>query len=279
MDGAAARLHRRRHRHRHHQSGAGLGHRLGGAARAQRHGHRVLQHLPPGGHRHRHRRPGGGLPEPDPAGHRQRPGRHRRPAGRSWPTAASAARRITGAAIREAAASIPERGGPPALIDAYRVGFTTTFNHLMAIATVVALIGAVGSLVLVRQRDFVPSYRPTDAEPGRVASTPGAAGRGTRTPSAGGGTVTPTVPSPSAPSSTPRRGPHRLGLRVRPWLRRRRARPPDAPDQPGRPLDRAPPFAAAPRPPRAGPRSWPPTPRPWPEASPATSIPPPASSS
>jgi hypothetical protein len=44
-----------------------------------------------------------------------------------------------------------------ALLDAYRVGFSATFNELMVIGGVVALVGAVLSYGLVRQRDFVAS--------------------------------------------------------------------------------------------------------------------------
>jgi EmrB/QacA subfamily drug resistance transporter len=62
--------------------------------------------------------------------------------------------------VRSAAASIPGAGAREALISAYKVGFTSTFNHLTAIATAIAFIGAVGSLLLVRQRDFVPSLPP-----------------------------------------------------------------------------------------------------------------------
>ena len=67
---------------------------------------------------------------------------------------------ISGSGIREAAASLRNVGARDALIGAYKVGFSSTFDHLMAIASVIALVGAVGSLVLVRQRDFVPSHSP-----------------------------------------------------------------------------------------------------------------------
>jgi EmrB/QacA subfamily drug resistance transporter len=70
---------------------------------------------------------------------------------------------ISGSGIREAAASLRNVGARDALIGAYKVGFSSTFDHLMAIASVIALVGAVGSLVLVRQRDFVPSYSPGEA--------------------------------------------------------------------------------------------------------------------
>jgi hypothetical protein len=41
------------------------------------------------------------------------------------------------------------------LLGAYKVGFSTTLNHLMFIGAVVALVGAVCGFALVRQRDFV----------------------------------------------------------------------------------------------------------------------------
>jgi len=78
---------------------------------------------------------------------------------------------ISGGNIREVATTMPA-GARHTLVSAYQVGFTTTLNHLMAIATVVALVGAVGSFALVRQRDFVPSYSPA---PG---GTPGGAPQG-----------------------------------------------------------------------------------------------------
>jgi hypothetical protein len=69
---------------------------------------------------------------------------------------------ISGGGIRPAAAAIRDARARDALLNAYRIGFTSTFDHLMAIATVVALVGAVGSLLLVRQRDFVPSISTDD---------------------------------------------------------------------------------------------------------------------
>jgi EmrB/QacA subfamily drug resistance transporter len=73
---------------------------------------------------------------------------------------------VAGGGVREVAASIPVAAARHALISAYQVGFTTTFNHLMSIAMWTALIGAVAALALVRQRDFVPSYSTvTDTPP------------------------------------------------------------------------------------------------------------------
>jgi EmrB/QacA subfamily drug resistance transporter len=59
--------------------------------------------------------------------------------------------------VRQAAAAIPTQAARRTLLTSYQVGFTSTFDHLMGIASVVALVGAVGCLFLVRQRDFVPS--------------------------------------------------------------------------------------------------------------------------
>jgi EmrB/QacA subfamily drug resistance transporter len=78
---------------------------------------------------------------------------------------------IAGNGVREAAAAIPVPAVRNALIGAYKVGYAETFNHLMIIATIIAAIGAVGCLVLVRQRDFVPSYAPV-AEPVAAAGEP-----------------------------------------------------------------------------------------------------------
>ncbi len=67
---------------------------------------------------------------------------------------------ITGSGVRQAAAAIPVAPVRDALLSAYRTGFSETFNHLMVIASIIAMVGAVGCLVLVRQRDFVPSTAP-----------------------------------------------------------------------------------------------------------------------
>ncbi len=79
---------------------------------------------------------------------------------------------INGGGIREAAASIPTTGARDALIGAYKIGFTATFDHLMAIATAIAFVGAVGSLAFVRQRDFVPSVSPDEPGPGSTEPAP-----------------------------------------------------------------------------------------------------------
>ncbi len=65
---------------------------------------------------------------------------------------------VTGGAVREAAASIPSAPARAALLDAYRVGFAGTLDHLMLIGMVVSGLGSLGAFLLVRQRDFVPSH-------------------------------------------------------------------------------------------------------------------------
>jgi EmrB/QacA subfamily drug resistance transporter len=122
---------------------------------------------------------------------------------------------IAGGGVRQAAASLPEPAVRHALINAYRVGFTTTLNHLMGIASVVAIIGAVAALALVRQRDFVPSGPPeehpegpapvrTDADADADADAGAGAG-------AGGdpGPPTPAGPAPGAPAGVPAPAPTR----------------------------------------------------------------------
>ena len=68
--------------------------------------------------------------------------------------------------VQQASQHIPLAGARAALTSAYHVGFSATLNHLMIIGAVVAFVGAVGAVTLVRQRDFVV--------PG--APAPGAAG-------------------------------------------------------------------------------------------------------
>ncbi len=69
---------------------------------------------------------------------------------------------ITGGGVREAAAAIPSAPARSALLDAYREAFSTTFDHLMMIGVVVAAIGSICAYALVRDRDFVPSYSPSE---------------------------------------------------------------------------------------------------------------------
>ncbi|HXW39496.1 MAG TPA: MFS transporter, partial [Acidimicrobiales bacterium] len=62
--------------------------------------------------------------------------------------------------VRQTAATLPGPAARHALLGAYESAFASTFDHLMAISTGVALVGAVGALAFVRQRDFVPSVGP-----------------------------------------------------------------------------------------------------------------------
>jgi hypothetical protein len=57
--------------------------------------------------------------------------------------------------VRQVVAAIPSSQGRQALLHAYRIGFSHTFNELMVISAVVAFVGALCSAGLVRQRDFV----------------------------------------------------------------------------------------------------------------------------
>ena len=52
-----------------------------------------------------------------------------------------------------------------ALLGAYRTGFSSTLNHLMVIAAIIALVGAIAGIVLVREKDFVPSGEPAPGAP------------------------------------------------------------------------------------------------------------------
>ena len=64
---------------------------------------------------------------------------------------------LAGGGVREAMTAIPSAASRSALLQAYRVGFSATLDHLMVIGAVIAFIGSIGSFALVRQRDFVPS--------------------------------------------------------------------------------------------------------------------------
>ena len=68
---------------------------------------------------------------------------------------------LAGGGVREALPSIPSAAARDALLQAYRVGFSATLDHLMIIGAVIAFIGSIASFALVRQRDFVPSYAPS----------------------------------------------------------------------------------------------------------------------
>jgi EmrB/QacA subfamily drug resistance transporter len=69
---------------------------------------------------------------------------------------------IAGGDVRQVVSALPPGAGRATLVHAYKVGFVTTFNHLMGIALLTALVGAIGCFFLVRQRDFVPSHNPDE---------------------------------------------------------------------------------------------------------------------
>jgi EmrB/QacA subfamily drug resistance transporter len=64
---------------------------------------------------------------------------------------------LAGGGVREVLPLIPSASARTALLDAYRIGFSATLDHLMIIGAVIAFIGSIASFALVRQRDFVPS--------------------------------------------------------------------------------------------------------------------------
>ena len=79
---------------------------------------------------------------------------------------------IGGGAVNKAAEHIPVPAARQALLDAYQSAFTSTFDHLMWISTAVALVGSIGSLILVRQKDFVPSWDAGQAPGGAPEGAP-----------------------------------------------------------------------------------------------------------
>ncbi len=76
---------------------------------------------------------------------------------------------ILGGGVHQAAAALPS-ASRDALLNAYRVGFSSSLNSIMLIGAVIALVGSIGAFVLVRQRDFVPSYAPPQPEPAPAAA-------------------------------------------------------------------------------------------------------------
>jgi hypothetical protein len=72
---------------------------------------------------------------------------------------------LVGGGVHEALPSIPSEASRQALLQAYRVGFSGTLNHLMVIGAVIAFAGSLAAFILVRQRDFVPSYAPPAEAP------------------------------------------------------------------------------------------------------------------
>jgi EmrB/QacA subfamily drug resistance transporter len=65
--------------------------------------------------------------------------------------------------VRAVAAALHSASESGVLLHAYRVGFTATLDDLTRIAAVIAFLGALAAVLLIRQRDFVPSYAPAPA--------------------------------------------------------------------------------------------------------------------
>jgi EmrB/QacA subfamily drug resistance transporter len=103
---------------------------------------------------------------------------------------------VANGGVRQAAAGLPSPAARQALLAAYQAAFSSTLDHLMSIAMIVSLIGAVGALVLVRQRDFLPSVPTT----GPTAATTTAAAN---TTDATGPTAQPGARSRARTRSTP----------------------------------------------------------------------------
>jgi EmrB/QacA subfamily drug resistance transporter len=68
-------------------------------------------------------------------------------------------------AVRAIAAATHSASVSRVLLHAYAVGFTGSFRDLVTIAGVLAFVGALGALVLIRQRDFVPSVAVPSSAP------------------------------------------------------------------------------------------------------------------
>jgi hypothetical protein len=61
-------------------------------------------------------------------------------------------------AVRAIAVATHSASASRVLLHAYAIGFTGSFRNLVTIAAVLAFAGALAALVLIRQRDFVPSF-------------------------------------------------------------------------------------------------------------------------
>ena len=79
---------------------------------------------------------------------------------------------MSAGAVRGALTAIPIPAAREALLSAYHVGFSATLNHLMDIGAIVAFVGALCGIALVRQGDFVV---PTGPPAGPPAGAPDAA--------------------------------------------------------------------------------------------------------
>jgi len=77
---------------------------------------------------------------------------------------------ILGGGVHQAASDIPSAAPRAALLNAYKVGFSSSLNSIMLIGAVIAFVGSIGVFVLVRQRDFVPSFAPPADTPTPVVA-------------------------------------------------------------------------------------------------------------
>ncbi len=77
---------------------------------------------------------------------------------------------LAGGGISQVMASIPSAPARNALLQAYRVAFSASLNHVMVIGAVIALIGSIGAFALVRQSDFVPSVGPAPEPAGAAVA-------------------------------------------------------------------------------------------------------------
>jgi hypothetical protein len=95
---------------------------------------------------------------------------------------------VQSGSVRDAAAAVPAPARS-VLLHAYRIGFSHTFNELMVIGAVIAFVGSVLTLVLVRQRDFVHNMVGVGGD-GRdgAESSPAGAGASADAPGAAAGT-------------------------------------------------------------------------------------------
>jgi EmrB/QacA subfamily drug resistance transporter len=94
---------------------------------------------------------------------------------------------MTAGEVRQTLPHVPA-AARSTLLQAYKVGFASSMDHLMVIGAIVAFIGMVGAFALVHQRDFVvlgggapvgaPEGAPPGAPPGAPISAPSAAPSG-----------------------------------------------------------------------------------------------------
>jgi hypothetical protein len=72
---------------------------------------------------------------------------------------------LTAGQVQQAVAGLPPAQAH-ALSTAYHTGFASSLNLLMVIGAIIAFVGAVGSFILVRQRDFISGHQPEQGAPG-----------------------------------------------------------------------------------------------------------------